>query len=194
MPYLCPQTLTRIEQQALLEASTVHPRDHLIFSLALGTGLRLSEIIGLNVGDVYFADGRPRARVRLRREIAKGGRVGDVFLPDALAPKLATFWGFKLRSGESVAPHAPLLCNQAGRRLSKRRLQTIFKDWQREARFDRLYPVHALRHTAVTNVWRASHDLFLAQRFARHVSPLTTTIYTNPSDEELFGSIRDLAC
>ena len=57
MPYLSPQTLTRSEQQALLEASSVHPRDHLILSLALGTGLRLSEIIGLNVGDVYFPDG-----------------------------------------------------------------------------------------------------------------------------------------
>ena len=39
MPYLSPQTLTRAEQQALLEASSAHPRDHLIFSLALGTGL-----------------------------------------------------------------------------------------------------------------------------------------------------------
>ena len=78
MPYLSPPTLTRSEQQALLKASAVHPRDHLILSLALGTGLRLSEIIGLNVGDVFSADGRPRGRVRLRREVAKGGRVGDV--------------------------------------------------------------------------------------------------------------------
>jgi integrase/recombinase XerC len=194
MPYVAPPTLTRSEQQSLLEASSAHPRDHLIFSLALGTGLRLSEIIGLIIGDIYFKDGKPRSRVRLRREIAKGGRVGDVFLPDALLAKLERFWGYKLRSGEPVAPRAPLLCNQAGQRLSKRRLQTIFKHWQREAGFDRLYPVHALRHTAVTNVWRASHDLFLAQRFARHVSPLTTIVYTWPSDEELFGSIRDLAC
>jgi len=63
-----------------------------------------------------------------------------------------------------------------------------------KAGFDRLYPFHALRHTAVTNVYRASRDLFLAQRFARHVSPLTTTIYTHPSDEELFREIRSLSC
>jgi hypothetical protein len=36
--------------------------------------------------------------------------------------------------------------------------------------------------------------LFLAQRFARHVSPLTTVIYTNPSDEELYARIRSLGC
>ncbi len=47
---------------------------------------------------------------------------------------------------------------------------------------------------AVTNVYRATHDLFLAQRFARHVSPLTTTVYTHPSDEEMRGKLRKLAC
>ena len=38
MPHLAPQTLTRAEQDTLLQASKSHPRDHLIFSLALGTG------------------------------------------------------------------------------------------------------------------------------------------------------------
>ncbi len=84
MPYLSSPTLTKAEQEALLRVSSGHPRDHLIFSLALGTGLRLAEIVGLNVGDVFTADGKPRGRIRVRREIAKGGRAGDVFLPDAL--------------------------------------------------------------------------------------------------------------
>ena len=86
MPHLSPQTLTEAEQRALLRSSAAHPRDHLIFSLALGTGLRLAEIVGLDVGDVFFPDGAPRGRVRLRREIAKRHRAGDVFLPDALMP------------------------------------------------------------------------------------------------------------
>jgi integrase len=51
-----------------------------------------------------------------------------------------------------------------------------------------------LRHTAVTAVYRRSRDLFLAQRFARHVSPLTTTIYTHSSDQELWQGIRRLRC
>ena len=50
MPYLCPQTLTTDEQTLILRATAAHHRDHLIFSMALGTGLRLSELIGLNVG------------------------------------------------------------------------------------------------------------------------------------------------
>ena len=194
MSSLAPQTLTHAEQTALLQAVSTHPRDHLIFSLALGTGLRLAEIVGLDVGDVYFPDGTPRGRMLLRREIAKGGRAGDVFLPDALIPKLECFWSYKIRSGEGLEADSPLFCNQSRTRISKRRVQMAFKAWQRRAGFDRLYPLHALRHTAVTNVYRASRDLFLAQRFARHVSPLTTVVYTHVSDEELSMRLRDLYC
>jgi hypothetical protein len=46
----------------------------------------------------------------------------------------------------------------------------------------------------VTAVNRATHDLFLAQRFARHASPLTTTVYTHPSDDELREGIQNLPC
>jgi integrase/recombinase XerC len=76
----------------------------------------------------------------------------------------------------------------------ERRAQVLFRPWRVIAGFARLYPFHALRHTAVTNVYRASRDLFLTQRFARHASPLTTIMYTHVSDEELFLSMRGLVC
>ena len=87
-----------------------------------------------------------------------------------------------------------MFVNQSGRRISKRRVQFTWATWQRRAGFDRVYGFHALRHTAVTNVYRASRDLFLAQRFARHVSPLTTTVYTHPSDQEMVNCLRGLGC
>ena len=195
MPHLSPPTLTHGEQKAILRATAPNLRDHLIYSLALGTGLRLAEIVGLNVGDVYTPDGRPRTRVLLRPEIAKGGRAGDVFLPDSLVAKFRRFWVCKHRRREGLRPENPLLCSQGGRRrLSPRRVQFAFRTWQVKAGFDRLYPFHGLRHTAVTNVYRRSRDLFLAQRFARHVSPLTTTIYTHVSDEEMFERLRGMEC
>ncbi len=89
---------------------------------------------------------------------------------------------------------SPLFCAQSGRRLSKRRVQFAWRTWQQRAGFDRLYPFHCLRHSAVTNVYRRTRDLFLAQRFARHVSPLTTTVYTHPSDEEMRERVRGLRC
>jgi site-specific recombinase XerC len=178
----------------MLRATARKPRDHLIYSLALGTGLRLAEIVGLNVGDVYGPDGRPKNRLRLRSEIAKGGRSGDVFLPDGLVVKLRKFWRHKAIRSEGLRPEDPLFCSQSRRRISPRRVQFAFRTWQQKANFDRLYPFHSLRHTAVTEVYRRSRDLFLAQRFARHVSPLTTTVYTHPSDEELWRGIRGLRC
>jgi integrase len=73
MPHLSPQTLTEGEVRAILAATAGNTRDHLIYSLALATGLRLAELVGLNVGDVFAADGTPRSGVRIRPEIAKGG-------------------------------------------------------------------------------------------------------------------------
>ena len=194
MPHLSPSTLTHSEQKAILRATARNPRDHLIYSLALGTGLRLGEIVGLDVGDVYINDRSPRTRLRIRPEIAKGGRKGDVFLPDALMRKLRKFWAHKARRREGLQPSDPLFCSQSRVRISKRRVQFAFRTWQVKAGFDRLYPFHCLRHSAITNVYRASRDLFLAQRFARHLSPLTTTIYTHPSDQEMFERLRCLPC
>jgi hypothetical protein len=57
-----------------------------------------------------------------------------------------------------------------------------------------LYLFRCRRHSAVTNVYRRTRDLFLAQRFAKHVSPLTTTVYTHPSDDEMCGKLRGLTC
>ena len=122
------------------------------------------------------------------------GAKGDVFLPDALMRKLRRFWAHKARRREGLQPSDPLFCSQSRVRISKRRVQFAFRTWQVKAGLDRLYPFHALRHTAVTNVYRASRDLFLAQRFARHVSPLTTTVYSHPGDEELFERVRNLTC
>ena len=194
MPYFSPQTLTTGEQKLILRATAKHIRDHLIFSMALGTGLRLGELTGLNVGDVFAPDGTPKTRIRVRREIAKRGRAGDVFVPDKLVPKLKRFWKFKTKRREGLEPGDPLFCAQSQRRLSKRRVQFTWREWQKKAGFDRLYPFHATRHSAVTNVYRATRDLFLAQRFARHASPLTTVVYTHPGDEEMQQRLKRLSC
>jgi len=57
VPHLSPTTLTTNEQRLILRATAANIRDHTIISLALGTGLRLAEIVGVDVGDTD--DARP---------------------------------------------------------------------------------------------------------------------------------------
>ena len=135
-----------------------------------------------------------RQRVLLRTATTKSGRRGEVFLPARLVPKLRRFLVWKRRIGQSLDPGAPLFLSGQGRRLSPRAAQWRFAWWQEEVGFDRRYNFHWLRHTSVTAVYRATRNLFLAQRFARHASPLTTIIYTHPADEELWEGVRDLPC
>ncbi len=191
---MAPSTLTSNEQRRLLAATSqgeAHLRDHMLLAVALGTGLRLHEILALNVGDVA-RDGTPRSRVRLR--VAKGGRTADIFLPRRLQTKLRKFLAWKARGGESLEPDAPLFVSSLGRRLSKRRTQQVFADWQERAGLDQRHSFHHLRHAAVYNVYRQTRDILMTQRFARHSSVLVTSIYLHPTDEDLARSVEKIRC
>jgi len=111
MPHLSPSTLTHIEQKAILRATARNPRDHLIYSLALGTGLRLAEIVSLDVGDVYTDDRTPRTRLKLRPAPAPqydhtfGCRAGEM-RPESLTPGIV--WFGMVWAGVCVAPTVPV--------------------------------------------------------------------------------------
>ena len=190
-----PSTLTAQEQRRLLEITARDPealRDHMILAFALGTGLRLHEILALNIGDVALPDIRSRSRVRLR--VAKGGRRSDIFLPRRLQSKLQKFLVWKRRGGEPLDAEAPLFLSTQGRRLSKRRAQQLYGNWQVRAGLDQRHTFHALRHTSVNAVYRSTRDLLLTQRFARHSSLLVTSIYLHPTDEDLARSVEKIHC
>jgi hypothetical protein len=87
------KTLTEAEQRALLKVTGQHVdgfRDHVIFSLAMGTGLREHELLALDVGDVFDDAGRAKRRVALRvfKRSAKEPVAQEVLLPDAVRAKL----------------------------------------------------------------------------------------------------------
>jgi site-specific recombinase XerC len=186
-----PKTLSAGEQARLLEvvAREGSRRDLALLSLALGTGLRLMEVVGLNVGYVAPKGGEVAWRIELPKGITKHRRGGMAFLPERVRADLALFLAWKKGAGESLDRRAPLFLSSQRRRLGTRRAQMLFGGWQRRAGFEQRYTFHHLRHTAITNVYRATRDLFLAQRFARHASPMTTVLYTHPSDEEMYEKI-----
>ncbi len=192
--FTSPRTLSPQEQRRLLRAVRAHgsPRDRALLSLALGTGLRLRELRGLNVDDVS-PDGKTVAwKIALDPKLTKGGRGGVAFLVARVREELRRYLRWKRLAKEPLETRSPLFLSRQGRRVSLRRIQFVFREWQAAAGFETVYPFHALRHSAITNVYRATKDLFLAQRFARHASPLTTTCYTHVTDEELYEGIRRL--
>lgn len=194
-----PRTLTRSEQQRLLETTATHPdafRDHIIYALALGTGLREHEIAALNVGDVYHDDGDVKRWLVLRVYKRTGGRSApqEVILSDSLRVKLATYRTWKCRLRESIEPASPLFVSLQGNRLSKRQLRHGFAVWQRRSGFERRYTFHSLRHSACNNIYRHSRDIRLTQKFARHKSLMTTMVYTHPTDDDLVEAVQQLTC
>ena len=192
-----PRTLTELEQAKLLKVTGEHRdgfRDHVLFSLALGTGLREFELVALNVGDLS-PDGRHvRRRVALStfKRATEAPAPQEVFIPDATFYKLGKYLRWKRQQGESVAQDAPLFVSRLGKRLSTRMVRHAFRVWQQRAGFDQLHSFHGLRHTCCTNAYRRTRDIRVVQRVARHKNIQTTTIYAVPSDEDVLRAVRGL--
>lgn len=212
-----PRTLTELEQDRLLKVTGERRdgfRDHMIISLALGTGLRELEIVSLDVHQVVAftepiafapgAEGAPplvlgedgdqhvRRRVQLVRFKGSGragGRRQEVILTDAVRYKLQRY--LQLIRGRLLT--APLFLSREGGRLSTRQVRTMFARWQQRAGFETRHPFHVLRHTYCSNVYRESErDLVHVQAMARHSRVETSMIYTQASDEELLITARRL--
>jgi integrase/recombinase XerC len=194
-----PTTLTAREQSALLIKTGEHVRgwrDHMIFALALGTGLREHELLALDIGDVFHADLRARSLVQLRvfKMSNPDPTMQVVRLSRTLRAKLEKYAARLLAVGKTLLPSTPLFGSRESERLSARQLRTAFVKWQRLAGFERIVKFHALRHTAITNFYRRTKDLLLTARFARHADLESTRRYTHFSDQDLEQAVELLPC
>jgi len=138
-----PRTLTEREQRLVLKVTGEHRagfRDHVLYAMALGTGLREHELVALDVGDVFDTGGKARRRIVLRvfkgADRTSGGQ--DVLAPEGLRAKLNKLRDWKVRGRESVEADAPLFVSRLGQRLSLRQVRHGFRVWQERADFARL--------------------------------------------------------
>jgi len=131
-----PRTLSKAEEVRLLEVVGAggSRRDLALLTLALGTGLRLCELVGLDVGHVAPNGNEVAWRVDLPRAITKGGRGGVAFLPRKTRTELRRFLTWKRTHGEPLLPDSPLFTSSQRRRISLCRVQTMYAHWQRVAR------------------------------------------------------------
>lgn len=179
-----PKRLPRILEphiiRALLEApDTSDPsgqRDQAILELLYGAGVRISELVGLNISDLVLDEGAAIVRGKGSRErVVLFGRPAR----DALATYLRDGRG-RLAAG-APAPGQALFLNRWGTRLSARSVQKLIKKHALAAGIvEDLHP-HLLRHTFATHLLDGGADLRIVQELLGHRSANTTQIYTHVS-------------
>ncbi|WP_224984536.1 tyrosine recombinase XerC [Geomonas agri] len=162
---------------ALVQApagSSLPLRDRAVLETLYSCGIRVSELTGMNVGDLDLTDG-------VARVMGKGGKerivpVGS-FARQALAAYLA-------ERGES-APSEPLILNSRGKRINRRSVTRIVDNHMLLIAAMRKVSPHTLRHTFATHLLEGGADLRAIQELLGHASLSTTQKYTHVSIDKL---------
>jgi site-specific recombinase XerD len=184
--------LTRAEFTRLLAAAEdpvrrrpgLVERDTLVLLTLVMTGLRRSELIGLDWCDVALDPPRPSLLVRR----AKGGRPRRQPLPRQLADKLQ-----RLRAERDASPSGPVFCGLEGARLQPTILAGIIARAASGAGLEKHVTAHTLRHTAATWLREATGDTRLVAEYLGHADLSTVSRYAHVADAELHHAAQLLA-
>lgn len=176
-----PKFLDLEQSQALLtDAESSHyERDYCILTLFLNCGMRLSELVGLDIADYSKT-------TRTLRLFGKGQKERIVYLNDACIDALDKYLGVRPQTPpDQKAMFVGLYKNQYNR-ISNRRVQKIVEEQLRRAGLGNLgISVHKLRHTCATLLYEYGNvDPMVLRDVLGHVSVATTQIYTHLSDND----------
>ncbi len=171
-----PEVLTVAEIEALLGAPTPDEplgwRDRALLEVAYGTGIRVSELVGLAVGDVWFDDG-------LVRVLGKGSK-------ERLVPIGRRALGAAALYAREIRPlldqgdtQGRLFLNARGQPLSRVGAWGIIKRSASRAGLKKRVSPHTLRHSFATHLLEGGADLRAVQEMLGHADLSTTQIYTH---------------
>ncbi|MBN1164485.1 MAG: tyrosine recombinase XerC [Candidatus Krumholzibacteriota bacterium] len=166
-------------------------RDRAVLELLYGTGIRLSEMVGCDIGHCDFENGVIRVLGKGDRErlLPLGGKAAE-----SLKLYLQNRQGMPSLAGENRKEYmaffadrlaAPLFAGRGGKRISKRTVQRIVHKYLRlVASLSQMSP-HVLRHTFATHLLDAGADLRAVQELLGHKNLATTQIYTHLTSKRL---------
>lgn len=188
LPRTPPEFLTEAEKRRLLKelhdrANPLARRDRVIFEMFLGTGIRIAELVSLDVDDVDL-DGK---HIRIT---GKGDVPQVKFLKSSLRTLLRSYLQERRRivSGECMA----LFVTARGTRLCDRQVAQRLKHWLDAAGIAKRISPHGLRHTFATHLYARTSDLLLVKRALGHRDISTTEIYTHLADEAMESALERL--
>lgn len=173
-----PTVLTVDEASALMEvrpaSDELSLRDRAIVELLYSSGLRVSETVSLNIGDLDF----PQSLVRV---LGKGGKERIVPVGSKALESLHDY----LEHRGNPSAEEPFFLNHRGGRLTARSIERNLKQRLLDANIIRHATPHALRHSFATHLLDAGADLRSIQELLGHASLSTTQKYTQISVDHL---------
>ncbi|MGH2675048.1 MAG: tyrosine recombinase [Actinomycetota bacterium] len=188
VPALLPPVLKAGEASALVEAPAGGDpwaiRDRAVLELLYATGIRVSELCGLDLDDLDL--GRKRVRVLGKGDREREVPIGDVAV-DSLRGYLEGARGATIAKG---APGPALFVNRRGKRISSRDVRSLVEKYRRDILVGRRVSPHTLRHSFATHLMEGGADIRAVQELLGHSSLGTTQRYTHVSRRRLFGAYR----
>ena len=188
--YLTPEE-TRQLRKTCYEAASIAKskgiqapvRDELIIELALGSGLRVSEMANLKVEDLYLK----RGQVSIYVKNGKGGKDRVVDIGSNLKKQILEFLDYRNMNSPYLFP------SERGEKMSRSGIQQVFKKWAKKSGISSHYSIHSLRHTYATNLYKASgYNLRLVQKQLGHSSPSITQVYADVMNSDVVEALRNL--
>jgi integrase/recombinase XerC len=183
-----PHFLNKADVERLLAApcgdTALGLRDRAILETLYSAGLRVSELVGLELGDLDLAQGVATVRGKGKRErLALIGEAARQAITQWLDARAALLDGIAQRS-EAV------YLNKNGTRLSTRSVGRLLVKYLKKTGLDPRTTPHTLRHTFATHLLDAGADIRGVQELLGHKNLTTTQIYTHVSTQRLQESYR----
>jgi len=168
-----PETLNVDDMNLLLSdgaSDRLGLRDHAMLELLYSSGLRLAELVSLNMGDVDFAE-------RMVRVTGKGAKTRVIPVGGKAVTALQAW--LRVRPQQLATNETALFTARNGNRLSARAVQQRVRQWARHKGIPGDLHPHTLRHSFASHVLESSGDLRAVQELLGHADISTTQIYTH---------------
>lgn len=153
-------------------------RDKAMLETLYATGVRVSELVGMDLKDLDFANGFARAR-------GKGKVEREVVLTAQAVKAIESYLDARAAAGQEVRRDGPVFLNLRGGRLTDRSVRRVLDAWLLRAALSRKVSPHTLRHTFATHLLAGGADLRAIQELLGHKSLSTTQRYTHLGIERL---------
>jgi integrase/recombinase XerD len=153
-------------------------RDRAILELLYGSGLRISELTGLDVDDLELDAGSVRV-------LGKGGKEREVPLGSYAREAVDAYLTRGRPALASAATRGALFLNARGGRLSRQSCARLLGRYVRLAGIERRVTLHSLRHSFATHLLEGGADVRVVQELLGHASVATTQIYTLVTSQHL---------